>query len=253
MKRSDEINVLCTSLMQDIYNELNNRDNTINNKIQKMIHRLEESLAEQGIGARQRQVIIEKVLGATSELLAKDLDTKRENIYNGMNFIMQKYCEIEPEDVEEEKRKQTKTKSMLEEQNEVNKPSEVIIQDKLQYALSRTINVLAKMGVLDSTLQQIELSGNNIIANTITIINTEIDGSDKKVKQILDEGLEEIYAQALKYTEGKQQESNAWELSPEEEAAFRQGEQEVLEKYEAGELTNNGAIKHEPLRADDIF
>lgn len=254
MQRADEVIDMCNKLVQNVYAMYSNRDESINSEIARMTSKIEEVLLENKISPRARQVIIEKLLGETANNISKTLETKREDIYSQMRYIVKKYYEEEYE-IEEETAKQGKTKAMLEEQNEASKISTTKLDDIFQKAISNAITYLAQIGIPDDVLAEIKVRCGEIENNAISAIENDVSVYDKGVKQVIEETLGDIHKQTLVGVEEKQDE-NPWELSLEEEAAFREGEKTVLSQYEAGELPNRETTQKEEyneLRADDIF
>lgn len=234
MRRSDEVIDMCNKLVQNIYAMYSNRDVSIKNEIAIMYSKIEEVLLENKISPRARQVIIEKLLGETADNISKTLETKREDTYSQMHYIIKKYYEEEQER-EEEGAEQEKTKAMLEEQNEASKISTIKLDDIFQKAISNAITYLAQIGISDDVLVDIKVRCGEIENNAMSTIEKDVRDYDEGVKKVIEETLGEIYKQTLVGVEEKQDE-NPWQLSPEEEAEFRKGEKNVLSQYKAGEL-----------------
>jgi len=250
MQRIDEVIDMFNKLVQNIYAMYDNRDGSIKSEIVIMNSKIEEVLLENKISARARQVIIDKLLGETADNISNTLETKREDTYSQMHSIIKKYYEEELEGEE-----QGKTKAMLYEQNEASKISTTKLDGIFQKAISNAITYLAQIGIPDDVLAEIKVRCGEIENNAISAIENDVSVYDKGVKQVIEETLGEIQKQTLVGIEEKQDE-NPWELSPEEEAAFREGEKTVLSQYEAGELPNRGTTdkeEYQELRADDIF
>jgi len=247
MQRIDEVIDMFNKLVQNIYAMYDNRDGSIKSEIVIMNSKIEEVLLENKISARARQVIIDKLLGETADNISNTLETKREDTYSQMHSIIKKYYEEELEGEE-----QGKTKAMLYEQNEASKISTTKLDGIFQKAISNAITYLAQIGIPDDVLAEIKVRCGEIENNAISAIENDVSVYDKGVKQVIEETLGEIQKQTLVGIEEKQDE-NPWELSPEEEAAFREGEKTVLSQYEAGELPNRETKQVEQLRSDDIF
>lgn len=248
MQRIDEVIDMCNKLVQNIYAMYGNRDESIKSEIAIMNSKIEEILLENKISARARQVIIEKLLGETAENISNTLEIKREDTYSQMHSIIKKYYEEEQE-IEE----QGNTKTMLEEQNEASKISTTKLDDIFQKAISNAITYLAQIGIPDEVLTEIKVKCGEIKNSAMSTIENEVKVYDKGVKQLIEETLGEISKQTLADIE---KEDNPWKLTPEQENAFREGEQDVLEKYETGQLSNNNTKSKEEtkeLRWDDIF
>lgn len=248
MQRIDEVIDMCNKLVQNIYAMYGNRDESIKSEIAIMNSKIEEVLLENKINARARQVIIEKLLGETADNISNNLEIKREDTYSQMHSIIKKYYEEEQE-IEE----QGNTKTMLEEQNEASKISTTKLDDIFQKAISNEITYLAQIGIPDEVLTEIKVKCGEIKNSAMSTIENEVKVYDKGVKQLIEETLGEISKQTLADIE---KEDNPWKLTPEQENAFREGEQDVLEKYETGQLSNNNTKSKEEtneLRWDDIF
>ena len=246
--RRDEVKDLCGNLVQNIYSLLGSRDESINKEIARMNSKIEGILLENNIGARQRQVIIEKFLGDTAENISKQLNVKREDIYGQMSHTLNDLYDTEKE-IEDEGT--DKTRAMLNEQNNASQISISNMEIVLDKAISNSIIYLSQVGIPDEVLVEIKGQSEHIKNNALSAIENEVNSSGKSIEQVIDETLEEIHRQTLETTEEKR-EKNPWELSLEEQEAFKKGEQDVLEKYEAGELGDTQG-KQEVLRADDIF
>ena len=248
MQRIDEVIDMCNKLVQNIYAMYGNRDESIKSEIAIMNSKIEEVLLENKISARARQVIIQKLLGETAYNISNNLEIKREDTYSQMHSIIKKYYEEEQE-IEE----QGNTKTMLEEQNEASKISTTKLDDIFQKAISNEITYLAQIGIPDEVLTEIKVKCGEIKNSAMSTIENEVKVYDKGVKQLIEETLGEISKQTLADIE---KEDNPWKLTPEQENAFREGEQDVLEKYETGQLSNNNTKSKEEtneLRWDDIF
>ena len=248
MQRIDEVIDMCNKLVQNIYAMYGNRDESIKSEIAIMNSKIEEVLLENKISARARQVIIDKLLGETADNISNNLEIKREDTYSQMHSIIKKYYEEEQE-IEE----QGNTKTMLEEQNEASKISTTKLDDIFQKAISNAITYLAQIGIPDEVLTEIKVKCGEIKNSAMSTIENEVKVYDKGVKQLIEETLGEISKQTLADIE---KEDNPWKLTPEQENAFREGEQDVLEKYETGQLSNNNTKSKEEtneLRWDDIF
>ncbi len=245
-----EVKDFSENLVQKIYGMLGSRDESINNEIATMNSKIEEILLENSIGTRQRQVIIEKFLGEIAENISKQLNVKREDIYGQMRDTLNNLYDTDKE-LEEGHPEKDKTKAMLSEQNKASQISMTNMENVLEKAISNSIIYLAQVGVPDDVLVEIKGQSEHIKNSALLSIENEVYSSGKRIEQVIDETLENIHKQALETTE-EEQEKNSWELSPEEQEIFKKGEQDVLEKYEAGELGDKQEEK-EVLRADDIF
>lgn len=248
MQRFDKLSDMYNKIVKNIYDMYGNRDESIKNEIAIMNSRIEEVLEENNISARSKQLIVEKLLGETAENISNNLEIKREDTYSQMQSTTNKSYEEEQE-IEE----QGKTKARLEEQNEGSKISTTKLDDMLQNAISNAITYLARVGIPDEVLSEIKVNCGEIKNNTMSRIENEVDICDKGVKQLIEETLGEISKQTLVDIE---KEDNPWKLTPEQENAFREGEQDVLEKYKTGQLSDNNTKDKEEtdnLRWDDIF
>lgn len=260
MEKSYEIVEMCDELVQKVYAMYGNRDESIKNEITLMNAKIEEVLDENQISARAKQVVIEKLLGETAYIISKTLETRREDTYSEMHSIVRKYYEEEQE--VDESVEYRRTKERLEEQNETSKISITKLENVFQEVISNAINYLNRIGIPYDELMEIKLICGGIKNNTISKIENEVKGYDKCVKQAIEETLGEIRRQIQKEEEEKQ-EGNPWRLSPEEEAEFREGEKNVLQKYERGPLDASGIFddieketkhtEYKELSADDIF
>ena len=135
------------------------------------------------------------------------------------------------------------------------------IESRMSSKLSEIRRVLARNGIDENLIDDINLENKSFMRKLLTRIEENVNTSNRGIDESIDMGLNDLFRQAMKQKpeHAKKMEAKGifdtedlknWELNAEEKSKFREGEQKVLDNI--GKMPEK-APERDALDSRDIF
>ena len=214
----------------------------------------------------------------------KVLKCRRNEKYGDIDKTLKDYKREDIPDKEEEGVLQRRTKAKMEESTKSlqNNVSIEYIESRMSSKLSKIRRVLARNGIDENLIDDINLENKSFMRKLLTRIEENVNTSNRGIDESIDMGLNDIFRQAMKQKpeQAKKMEAKGifgfkkkqveelqeeqldakgifdtedlknWELNAEEKSKFREGEQKVLDNI--GKMPEK-APERDALDSRDIF
>jgi len=270
MEKNDKVVDMSELMLREIYSILEHRDAGITEYVKKVINSIGVELQKQGID----NITINSALKILKELeqeVVGDSQKKGRNLYETIYGIMRRYTSAEIESADEEAEMQKKVTNRIQDERMQNEISIVNVEDSIRHYVSNTESFLARVGIPDRILEQIQIRDREIEHIAKNKIQETIIQSETDLGKIIREALQEIYGEVFNQIEKKEEKSDealdttgifdeypeedkkTWELTPEEMEQFREGEAETLSNHENAERREEANEQSNQLEWRDIF
>ena len=270
-------------IKKDVQRIEENQYGAITSDVRRTLQQIEESLESKSIDRRTIANVMDRLDGLKYEIRT-ECQSKNERKYGDIDKTLKDYKREDTPDKEEEGALQRRTKAKMEESTKSlqNNVSIEYIESRMSSKLSEIRRVLARNGIDENLIDDINLENKSFMRKLLTRIEENVNTSNRSIDESIDMGLNDLFRQAMKQKpeQAKKMESKGifgfkknqteeiqeeqldakgifdtedlkpWELNAEEKSKFREGEQKVLDNI--GKMPEK-APERDALDSRDIF
>ena len=249
-------------IKKDVQRIEENLYGAITSDVRRTLQQIEESLESKSIDRRTIAGIMDRLDGLKYEIRT-ECQRKNERKYGDIDKTLKDYKREDIPDKEEEGVLQRRTKAKMEESTKSlqNNVSIEYIESRMSSKLSEIRRVLARNGIDENLIDDINLENKSFMRKLLTRIEENVNTSNRGIDESIDMGLNDLFRQAMKQKpeHAKKMEAKGifdtedlknWELNAEEKSKFREGEQKVLDNI--GKMPEK-APERDALDSRDIF
>lgn len=266
-------------IKKDVQRIEENLYGAITSDVRRTLQQIEESLESKSIDRRTIANVMDRLDGLKYEIRT-ECQRKNERKYGDIDKTLKDYKREDIPDKEEEGVLQRRTKAKMEESTKSlqNNVSIEYIESRMSSKLSEIRRVLARNGIDENLIDDINLENKSFMRKLLTRIEENVNTSNRGIDESIDMGLNDIFRQAMKQKpeQAKKMEAKGifgfkkkqveeqldakgifdtedlknWELNAEEKSKFREGEQKVLDNI--GKMPEK-APERDALDSRDIF
>ncbi len=279
-KRLEETIML---IKKDVQRIEENQYGAITSDVRRTLQQIEENLESKRIDRRTITNVMDRLDGLKYEIRT-ECQRKNERKYGDVDKTLKDYKREDTPDKEEEGVLQRRTKAKMEESTKSlqNNVSIEYIESRMSSKLSEIRRVLARNGIDENLIDDINLENKSFMRKLLTRIEENVNTSNRGIDESIDMGLKDLFRQAMKQKpeQAKKMESKGifgfkknqtekiqeeqldakgifdtedlkpWELNVEEKSKFREGEQKVLDNIDKAPENDP---ERDALDSRDIF
>ena len=239
-----------------------NQYGTITSDVRRTLQQIEETLETRRLDRRTIGITIDK-LSELKQEIKSECNQKGDAKVESITQCLKDYKRGEASTREEEQKLQGTTLGKIQEEraDKHNNISMEYIESAIAEKLSNVRSALARAGVSDRIIDDINMENKYIMRGLVAKIGETVNMSERRIDETLEMGVNDIFKKAIKQKDMQENkldasgifekaEPKSWELTEEEESKFKEGEKKALEKMAS---MPEKAPEKEALDSRDIF